>query len=102
LILDEEEWTPWNGLLSSIGKPCRPALKLRYRPLLLGEKVDEEEAQVAKRGEEKKQEEKSLVTTSSSSNFEDGDLNKGLVELLLETLPSLQENSSSSSFRLGL
>ena len=34
LVLADEPFTPWNGLLSSIGKHCRPALIRRYRSQL--------------------------------------------------------------------
>lgn len=77
IYLEHEAFTPWNGLLSSIGKHYRPALVKKYRPhftALL------ETTQLV--------EEIPLITNQDSEDHESG-ICRGLRQLLAETLPSI-------------
>ena len=96
IFVEPLKFSSWNGLLSSIGKLCRPELVKKYRPLI------EEELRLPPLGDLGASVSPKPKQSASSSSTSSSQLAQGLVDLLREMIPNfvLEENSSLVDFGL--
>ncbi|KAJ3040666.1 hypothetical protein HDV00_010559 [Rhizophlyctis rosea] len=92
LVLESEPFTEWNGLLSSIGKMCRPALVRKYRDRLMKDIAGTTVARAADVGDVFK-----MKGSTEGGREEDEQLCSGLRLLLSESLPNVRAFSSTDS-----
>eukprot|EP00493_Phyllostaurus_siculus_P024743 UN25085 len=70
IYFTDDEWSVDNGLITTIGKPCRPKLKLQYQSLFVDDNLEN-------------------LQMSASKSILDTDLQQGFARLLMVLIPSI-------------